>query len=340
MIYAIIIFLLMLGCFFYLFYPQQILPEAIAIEIKTPEPEKYHNDCLHPCVRYVESGFAGAQWWMVQSPYYNRNNKLENPILYYSLDDNVPVNWNYTAIVQDTHCDGYNSDPCIFYEDGKLWVFWRECDTPKCKSWGVNKLTVGVNTVDGYTFSEPKIYLKQHGLDEDKEQCPILVKQEDKYLFYAVHYQYKPKRKAQGIVVWEGTSLDNPDFVIKQELKIPKTYTCDKLKQLRLFGKLFFVPWPMKHSIWHFDLLVFEKKLYMVSVDEWGDNIMLAESNDFKNFKFKRKPLINNHYLESMGGLRTYFYKPSLFISNGRFMVYYTETNSLSNKLKLARRIL
>ena len=58
--------MLAIGCYFWRFYPQQQMPIGISLGMVTPEPEKYHNDCLRPCVRE----FGLANYVMVQSPYY------------------------------------------------------------------------------------------------------------------------------------------------------------------------------------------------------------------------------------------------------------------------------
>ncbi|MDR3704383.1 MAG: hypothetical protein P4L28_00570 [Paludibacteraceae bacterium] len=332
-----IIVVLILLFIVYLFYPQQLMPVGEEIDIKTPESVKYHDDCLHPCVRYISEGFAGANWWMVQSPYYGMDNKLENPILYFSKDIDYPVNWEYTKVVQDTPTKGFNTDPCLFYEDNKLWVFWRECNTPRCDRECASMLTIGVYTQDGYVFSEPITFLKQIESDEDKEQCPILIKHGDKYLFYAVHYQYEPQRQLKGLVIWEGSSLVNPDFKIKNQLRAPTVYTCDKFKQLWFLNKLWFIPKPLKHNIWHFDLFEHEDKLYMVSVAEWGDNVMLAVSKDFINFKMSRIPLINNHFMETKTKRRLYFYKPSLIMIQNKIYLFYTNNFEAKNRLFLTR---
>lgn len=39
------------------------------LNIPTPNPEKYFDDLIHPCVRYVEGGFQGHDWWMVATLY-------------------------------------------------------------------------------------------------------------------------------------------------------------------------------------------------------------------------------------------------------------------------------
>ncbi len=185
------------------FYPKQLMPIGQHIPIQTPNPNKYHNDCLHPCIRHIPEGFCGYNWWMVQSPYYKRDSSLENPILYFSKDRDIPINWEPVAIVRNTPPIGFNSDPSLFYEDDKLWIFWREFETPLCKELNVYKATVGCYTTDCKTFSPVSVYLTDNSTDEDKEQCPILIKKGSSYLFYAVHYQYKPFRQSRGIALWK-----------------------------------------------------------------------------------------------------------------------------------------
>lgn len=316
------------------------MPFGSPVKIKTPEYEKYHNDCLHPCVRYIPSGFLGYNWWMVQSPYYNRNNSIENPILYYSNDTTFPFKWECMGVIRDTPDKGFNSDPTLYYEDNKLWIFWRECFTPLCENLNVSMATVGYSTIDGVNFNELKVFLTQKDEHFDMEQCPILIKRNNKYLFYAVHHQYKPIRKCLGLAIWEGTSLESPDFKLKETKPFDSTFTCDKYKQLRIAKHLLFVPKPLKHQLWHFDLFEYRNKLYMFSVAEWGDNIILSISEDYGNFKTIRKPLVNTHYSEKYTGYRQYYYKPTGFIDNDILYLYYTSVgkeNSKNNQLFFAQ---
>jgi hypothetical protein len=310
-----------------LFYPRQSMAIGTRINIETPNPEKYKNDCLHPCIRFIPAGFLGHHWWMVQSPYYGRNSALENPILYYSEDMEAPTNWKPLAIVSDTPSKGYNSDPNLYFEDGKLWIFWRECYTPLCDSIGALMATVGVWTVDGINFSKPQVFLTHKVALQDTEQSPILIKRDNVYLFYAVHYQYKPERKSLGIAIWQSTSIDSPDFHLRETVKVPVTFTVDKYKQKKLWGKLFFIPKPLKHDIWHFDLFEHNKKLYMLSVAEWGDNVMLSVSDDYKNFITQRLPLLNTHVSQQFS-----FYKPTGFIKNNILYLYYTAMGKIDKK--------
>lgn len=330
MVYLLLILVLIL-LYFVSFYPRQSMPIGTRINIETPNPEKYKNDCLHPCIRFIPSGFLGYYWWMVQSPYYGRNSALENPILYYSEDLEAPTNWKPLAILSDTPLKGYNSDPNLYFEDGRLWVFWRECFTPLCDSFGALMATVGVWTQDGINFSEPKVFLNHKVAFQDTEQCPILIKKDNSYLFYAVHYQYKPERKNLGIAIWKGSSLDSPDFHLTETVKVPITLTVDKYKQKKFLGKLFFIPKPLKHDIWHFDLLEHNNKLYMFSVAEWGDNVMLSISEDYKKFKTQRIPLLNAHVSQQF-----YFYKPTGSIKNNILYLYYTAMGQIDiNKNEL-----
>jgi hypothetical protein len=101
-------------------------------------------------------------------------------------------------------------------------------------------------------------------------------------------------------------------------------YTVDKMAQLRLFDNIWYLPMPKKHDVWHFDLFEYKDKLYMVSVAEKGDNIMLSVSDDYRHFKHMRKPLVNNHYSENYTGYRQYFYKPTAFVKNDSLFVFYT----------------
>ena len=300
------------------------MPVGIPVEILTPEYEKYRNDCLHPCVRFIPSGFSGYQWWMIQSPYYGRDSKLENPILYFSKEKTFPLKWECMGIVRETPMSGFNSDPTLYYEENKLWIFWREYQTPLCKDLQVSKATVGVFTLDGKKFSPVQVYLTENELDIDREQCPILIKQYDKYLFYAVHYQHKPIRRNIGLAIWEGTSLEKPEFKLKETVKIEPVYTCDKFKQLKIGKHLFFIPRPLKHDVWHFDLFEYKNRLYMFSVAEWGDNIMMSVSDDYRSFKTIRKPLINAHSSEKYYGRRQSYYKPTGYIVDDTLYLYYT----------------
>ena len=304
-----------------LFYPQQIVSSAdiVQLEVQTPDTAKYHNDCLHPCIRRMSDG----KYVMVQSPWFFYNDSVENPILYISDD---PSSWDKGIVVEGTPVKGYNSDPNVFVNGNRIYVFWREVDTPLCEQLGVHCATVGVYTDDeGKTFSEKKVYLTSADQGVDTEMCPILMKHGDVYRFYATWYETeRTNRHNLGVAIWEGKSLDNPDFRLTKTVPFKTKLICDKYKQLKVFGHIFFVPIPHRFDLWHFDLFEKDGKLYMVASEEMGDVIMLAESEDWENFRLCRKPIVNAHYMENHVGYRQQYYKPSAIVQGSDVQVYYT----------------
>lgn len=298
-----------------LYYPKQRLAHSAIgrIEVLTPDSAKYHNDCLHPCIRYSANGFAGYHYWMVQSPYYGRNNKVENPILYHSNSlDSIGV---YGLLIADTPLSGYNSDPNLFIDgDSILYVFWRECGTPWCDSVGLSPITIGVSTRDGEHFSDKKIYLANDWHAGDTEQAPVLLKHGNEYWFYATWYEYELERKNRGITIWQGTSLVEPDFQLMDSILFESAYVCDKAAEVRVSGYRLYLPKPQWFDLWHFDLWVKESgALGMIACTEKGDMVMQAESQDGLHFVLDKKPLVLNHYMENYVGYRQYYYKPTAF---------------------------
>lgn len=297
------------------------------IPVSTLHEEKYRNDCLHPCWRVVEQNRIG-KYWLVQSPYYAWDDSTENPILYHSHKVSQICSETSGVEVIGTPFKGYNSDPMIYAEDGKIWVFWREWNTPLCDKLGVKIAVVGVSTVDGETFSKQHVYITSSTNNHDKTQCPILIKKDGKYLFYACWYNYNPKRENLGIVIWEGTSLENPDFNIKELITIPKyeiniiekrkKYQFGQVKVYRIWNHLF--------DLWHFDLIPYKGMLLMVAVEEWGQQIKLFYSTDFKNFKMLKKPLVDVRCFKNNYGHNA-LYKPTAIVELNVLKLLFTSCN-------------
>lgn len=310
-----------IGIYVWLFYPQQLIdPKTILpVEVTTPEPEKYHNDVLHPCIRKMSNG----KYVMVQSPWYKCQDGIENPILYISDD---PMHWDNGIIVEDTPAKGYNSDPTVFEENGRVYVLWREVETPFCEANNTTIATVGVYTDDyGKSFSEKKIYIANDDIRIDTEMSPIVIKYKEKYRIYASWYQmWRKDRHNLGIAIWEGTSLENPDFKLCKNVPFKEKMICDKFKQIKLFGHYFFFPKPHKFDLWHFDL--FEKAgiLYMVASEEDADVVMLAVSEDWENFRMIRKPLINSFCMQNIVDYRQKYYKSTVVVEDKNLRLFYT----------------
>lgn len=315
------------------FYPQQQMPVGQLVFITTPDSPKYHNDCLHPCVREVSKD----SYVMVISPYYAWDSAVENPIVYFSSS---LTDWGNGTLLADTPVTGYNSDPNVFVDGSLVYVFWRECHTPTCKDYDAQEVMVGtpINR-NSPTIIERNEYLTNTRNDGDVTQCPIMLKHDGKYMFYAVWYQYEPVRKNKGIAIWEGTSIDNPNFKLIDTISFNNPLVCDKLFQKKIGHRIYFIPFPKRYDLWHFDLFEYGGKLFMVSCAEKDDNIMLSVSIDWKHFKTSRKPLLNNHYSENHTGYRQYYYKPTALVKNDSLYLYDTanaQDDSKRNQLFLS----
>ena len=321
------------------FYPRQLLPVGTRIDLRTPQPEKYLNDVLHPCVRKGEGGAFKDKYIMVQSPLYGGDESMENPILYVSdsLED-----WGDGVVVRDTPSEGYNSDPLVFPEGDKLWVFWREFNTPACFDAGTNIATFGCCTKDGRHFSSPKLYLANIYESDtrwgkpfpvaDIAQCPILMKHNGEYYFYGVCMDYKTY-VCKGLSIWKGSSLEEPDFKLQQVVPFHSVLSVGKFKQLKIRGKLYFIPKPVSQSLWHFDLFEHDGCLYMIfGVAKGKGNILLSCSKDWMHFKTRIAPLINNNHSENTLHYRQYYYKSTGFVENGQLHLFYTANSPVDRK--------
>lgn len=160
---------------------------------------------------------------------------------------------------------------------------------------------------------------------------PCLISKDDTLLLYTTWYQRIPTQKNKGIVIYKNTSLTKYDFYMTDTIEVKSVLTVDKWKQFIFDDKMYFIPSPKKHDIWHFDLFEYNDNLYMVSVGKMDDNIMLSKSEDWKNFVTYNIPLVNNHYTETIVGERYYLYKPSAFIKNDSLFLFYTG-NTMKSK--------
>ena len=316
---VLIIFIIAWAIYVYIYYPQQSMPIGEKVDVHTISQEKYHDDCLHPCIRY--DALSGS-YFMAQSPYYAWDNKVENPMLYMSDDYKV---WNNGILIEDTPDKGYNSDPNIcLCENGDKIYLWRECGTPLCDSYGCSRATVGGKLNKDGTLDKKHVFCLNTSKNEDIEQCPIMMEHNGERYIYAAWYQFEPERINRGIAIWVKGENDNMPFRLLETIPLSSCNTVDKCVQIRILNHIFYIPKPLRHDLWHFDLFEYDNKLYMVSVAEKGDNIMLSVSEDWMHFKTFRKPLVNNHYTENYCGYRQYYYKPTAFVKDDILHVFYT----------------
>lgn len=317
LILIIVCVFILIGWYFFRFYPQQQMPVGKPVFIATPEPEKYHDDCLHPCIRKLNDG----SYVMVQSPYYAWNNKVENPMVYRSTS---LADFGMGKLLEDTPSCGYNSDPNVFVEDSSIYVFWRECGTPICQELGTGEIVLGgkIDKLNNLQFVANYIYNQRRKVDFTI--CPILMRHDENYYFYVAWCQYGQEKEYKGMAVWKGTSLKEPDFQLVDTILFDNPLVCDKLFQKRIGNRIYYIPIPKRYKLWHFDLFEYEDKLYMVWCAEKDDNIMLSVSTDWKHFKTIKRPLINNHCSENSLGYRQYYYKPTAIVQHDSLYLYYT----------------
>ena len=198
-IYGLIVVLLCaVAIYAYLFYPQQSMPVGEPVYVTTIDTAKYHNDCLHPCIRYDASS---GKYYMAQSPYYAWNNKVENPMFY---ESNTYTEWNNGNLITDTPEKGFNSDPNIcLLSNGDIYYIWREFGTPLCDSIGVTAVTVGGVLNEERGLSEKQILCVNNLTDGDIEQAPVMIEHKGERYIYAAWYQYEPVRKNKGVAIWK-----------------------------------------------------------------------------------------------------------------------------------------
>ncbi|MBO4690645.1 MAG: hypothetical protein J5621_07200 [Paludibacteraceae bacterium] len=239
------------------------------------------------------------------------------------------MHWSDGVLIERTPQTGYNSDPNIcICSNGKLFLLWRECYTPIYSSLNYSKITIYKQFINGQLENKQILCINKNS-DSDAEQCPIMIENNGKQYIYAVWYQYDPIRKNKGVAIWHRNDsneivTNNQEYQLIDTLPFKSCYTVDKCAQIRLFNHIWYLPKPLCHDLWHFDLFEYESKLYMVSVAENGDNIMLSVANDFKNFNTYRKPLVNNHYTENYCGYRQHYYKPTAFVQDDTLHLFYT----------------
>ena len=321
-----------------------IMPSGILCNVEDPTIDETHGDVVHPCVRFIKPGFEGHKWWMVYTPYYGENSKLENPRLCYAdvSEDELPVKWNYYCTIVDLPEKGYNSDPTVLYDNGQLYVFWRENHTQRASDLGCSRITVGckVHSRQISYLSDPQ--LKEVSISIDREVSPTIIKTKSSYRAYAIHMNFVPNyitrlpsiigsklyrlklvflldalgicdmNKNYGVAVWESPSLEN------------------SFHYLRTIG---FQNSSNLYQPWHMDLFESDfnedNGLYaVVQSRQRHARICLARSDDGNNFYFYKKPLLTSKTI-GMTGL----YKPSAVQVGNRLYLFYTVHNNRDRNL-------
>lgn len=322
-----------------------IMPQGEHCVVEDPTSEITHGDVVHPCVRYIEEGFEGHNWWMVYTPFLGGDASMENPRLCYSdaKRGEIPVQWKFYCEIAGQPKTGYNSDPTLLFHNGSLYVFFRENYTEAANSAGCSRVTRGccVSNKQVSFFEESVLFNKPR--NKDKEVCPTFISKDDGFWAYTIDvrfcsrimYVLPPKLskwtysfldllydlciysrfRSRGVGIWHSSYIDHA-FDYKGTVK---------------FRRCRFLYQP-----WHMDLFNAETNdgtnaLFAVVLtnNKQGD-ICLARCDKGKHFVFYKKPLITD-FSYGMKGL----YKPSAVVVDGTFMLFYTYLDNVDRTNKL-----
>lgn len=288
------------------------------------------GDVVHPCVRYIPEGFRGHRWWMVYTPYYDFNNKIENPRLCYGLEEKgkettAPRKWIMAEEVEIGKEVGYNSDPTMIYHDKSLYIYWRENFTTRTISNGDKRATFCKVYKEDRIENVIEPILSEKTVFSDKEMCPTFLTYNNIFYAYGVDYRFfsvklsknrlvnkilsftgklniYSQAKSNGIALWTGDTLTS-------EFHYIGTFPIMNINKL--------------HKPWHMDFFECEDKIYAVILTNAGrGDLCLAESSDGRNFRMFNKPLLTN---KTLGCIE--IYKSTAVVVDNTFYLYYTVRN-------------
>jgi hypothetical protein len=307
-------------------------------------PPIYKEDIVHPCIRYSEEPFRRFNWWMVFTPYYKADSNMENPILCRGVSENdkPPSVWEFEEVLAETPFTGYNSDPTMFFKERKLYVYWRENDTPKTRRDGVYRGIYGaVLDNENITYINRPV-LSEHEKYVDREVLPTFLFLNEEWFCYAPHIRFKIEKmifankrinklvgrallilslleiysvqKSYGLAIWKHSNSD-----IFEYKKTVKFKNCNKL-----------------YRPGHCDFFEYENRLYvLLQTNQSNADICLGVSEDFEKFTLYTKPLLTSKSISKVG-----IYKPTGGVYNEQLYMYYTAQDSNNrgiNRLYYAR---
>ena len=306
--------------------------------VESFQPEINHGDIVHPCVRYIPEGYEGHCWWLVYTPYYGADASMENPILCYA-DSNEPVppvEWKVYCEVKDKPEIGYNSDPVLLYTEKKLYVFWREYQTPSILAAGHQVGTFGGIVANGKIVDEFGPVVWSDDAEKDAEVSPTFLRKDDGFYCLAMHLKFHSKwlkkqcpfvRRALTKLItfcdllWGGGQQKSYGIAKWQSDRIEKSFQYVNTVSIKNCNALY--------RPWHMDFFEYEGRLYaIVQTNQMNADLCLAYGEDYEHFTFYKKPLITNATIGKLG-----IYKPTAGVIGDTFFLYYTAQNHDNRKL-------
>ena len=293
-------------------------------DISIPDA-KYHNDILHPCIRYIPNGFCGHNWWLIASPYYNYDDSIENPILFFgdsNNSDTPPLKWHFYDVVEDSPTAGYNSDPNICFNNGELLAIWRKYQTPDIISKGFNSALFLRKYSEQLGQSKAIFILGETQKFNFSDLSPILIAENGTYDLYTINFHFSNSivkrtisfllrrlnigycaHKTIGLNHYSGKSLSN--------IKLTET--------IPINGK------GGADNPWHFDIITYQDQTYLLLYCRRLRNIYLAH---YKNncFHIVETPLLQPSSIKDT-------YKPTGIVIGDILWLYYSDKTDKQNCL-------
>jgi len=269
---------------------------------KIPAPDGYSQSQTHPSILNFPDKWQSYSHILATTPYPKANIRYENPCLYYASDENSPTVFipkpNNPIIPPPPEKTAFNSDPCLYFENNRLYLLNRRCErTPDLREIEV------CYSDDSIDFSVP-ITIITETANKKELLSPSIIQYGDTKRIYFLNGDagIGKNGRCKGIDIYEGTSFEKADF----------TYV--KAGQFLNSEETGIEPW-------HFDLFEFENKLYMVLCGRNRHqkglrsqmNTYLAVSEDFQNFYIFVTPLVKL--------LKTY--RPTVYLDEKKMLHLY-----------------
>ena len=268
-----------------------------------PVPEGYKQSQTHPSILYFPNQWHGYSHLLATTPYHKRNIRFENPCIYYASEAGSPTIFSphptNPIIPLPSGKTAYNSDPCLFFENNRLYLINRKCE----RAPDLREIEVCYSD-DGIHFSQPETIITET-TDKKELLSPSIIPYANKKRMYFLNTDAGTGRnkKCTGIDIYEGTSFEQADFSLL------------KTGQFLNHTEIGIEPW-------HFDLFQYDNKLYMVlcavNIRRRGllnrMNTYLAVSDDYQFFRIFPTPIVQlirtyrpTAYLDGNNTLHLYF---------------------------------
>lgn len=308
-----------------------VIKDFKSVNVEAYREEFYKNDVLHPCIRYSNLKVLGYNWWMVYTPYYGGNEKMENPILCYGVSNNSepPLNWNFYKLIRNTPFSGYNSDPNLLLKDDSIVVIWREHNTPRTIADGSNLAVYALKIWDHKIEERIDPILAQNdNFRSDGTISPTLIEMDGLVKLYCANIKIKRQKN----------DFFKPIVNFLSLLELYSNYhSLGVLEYEEVEGRFMqkreldvVVPSRLLKP-WHYDFFMYQNVLYTVVLTNKNNGDLYLGKLDNNRIVLYPKPLITGFSIRKKS-----IYKGSVVLFKDHFYLYFTAKdmdNNSHNKL-------